>query len=133
MSIETEKIGIEARFAGWSVTPIKWPNLPFQQPSSAWIAVYIQNGESRALDLDSVLMSHRGVVIVQIFDRENNGEAYVWTLAKQVQQLFVGVNNELLLSDAEQVHFFTPSVSALSITNGWVQRNVTIPFEREEG
>lgn len=133
MGFVEERTAIENKFLAWSATPIRWPNKAFQQPASAFIGVYIQNGESRAVTLDDTMLSHRGVVIVQIFDKENNGEVNIRTLADQVKSLFTGFNNELSISGTEQIHFFSPSLSALSITNGWAQRNVTVPFEREEG
>ncbi len=134
MGFAAERTAIEAKFASWTTTSVKWPNLPFQQPSSAWIAVHIVNGSSSEISVaPPILRRHLGVVIVQIFDKENNSEATIRTLADQVEALFLNQpQNEIRISATETVRFWAPSLGAAQTVNGWQQRNVTIPFERDE-
>lgn len=134
MGFAAERIAIEAKFATWVTTPVKWPNLPFQQPSSAWIAIYIVNGSSSEISIaPPVLRRHIGIIVVQIFDKENNSETTIRALADQVESLFLNQpQNEIRISSTETIRFGAPSLGAAQVVNGWQQRNVTIPFERDE-
>ena len=132
MTWTNEQTAIEARFTGWP-TRIKWPGKPFLEPATAYIAPHILNGAGQIASLGTpTLRRHTGVVNVQIFDKENRGEATIRSLADQVEALFIDANSRLTISAGEFIDFGQPSLSPAQSANGWLQRNVVVPFFRDE-
>lgn len=133
MSWAQVQTAVEQRLsAAWTATPIRYENRPFQPPAGPYLAVSVREGESHKASLGPApqLRRRRGVVIVQVFDRENAGLLTIKTYAEQVAALFRDV--QLSLSATAVLHCFEPSLSTAPTLHGWAQVNVTIPFEVDE-
>jgi hypothetical protein len=133
MGWENEQTAIRAKFDGWTATRIRWPGTPFSEPASAYIAVHVLNGEGQELTIGMPAQRrHVGVVSVQVFDKENNGQTTIAQLADQIEARFINANSQDVLSGTETISFEQPSLSPEQVIQGWRQKNVTIPFYRDE-
>ena len=132
MSWANERQQIEARFDTWTATPVKKENVPFNEPSTEFIAVYIRNGNSTKASLGSTPQLRRstGVVIVQVFGIENTGTHRIRGYADQVAAIFRDA--QITVSVTEQISFWEPYILTVPATNGRPQINVEAPFERDE-
>lgn len=131
MSFADERAAIEARFAAnWSSTRVKYENTQFEQPRTAWVALYILNGEGKQISLgDDPLHRYAGVIMVQIHVPESSGtqtgRAYADTIAAifRRQQFSNGSSGTITCR--------TPYISSIAGRDGWYQINLACPYQRD--
>ncbi len=132
MGWATTQIAIEAKFNGWTATRIKWANKAFSEPNVPWIAVFVLEGEGQVATLGTPHQRrHAGVVSCQIFDKENQGENTIDSLADQIEARFINAGSQIVMSPTETITFDQPSLTAGQTVNGWRQKNLQIPFYRD--
>ena len=133
MGWQNERTVLYGKFSTWTATKIKYPGVPFQEPNAKYIAVHILNGQGREATVGSPAQRrHEGVLAVQIFDRENQGEVGMLDVADQLEPLFINANSRLTISPLEYIDFDQPYIVPAEPTGGWQQRNFLCPFTRDE-
>ena len=119
MGWQNEKTVLYDKFSTWTATKIKYPGVPFQEPNAKYIAVNILNGEGREATVGSPAQRrHVGVVAVQIFDKENQGESGMLALADQLEPMFINANSRLTISPLEYIDFDQPSLTPAQTDGG---------------
>lgn len=133
MSFANERAAIESRFAAnWTTTRIKYENTQFEQPKTAWVALFILNGDGQQISLGlspNPLHRYVGVIMVQIFLPESSGtqtgRAYADTIASVFRRA------QFSNGSSGTITCRTPSISPGNLRDGWFQINVTCPFQRD--
>ena len=128
---DTQK-AIEARLkANYSTTPIKYENVNFREISTSYVAIVVRSGEGTRITLgDEVpLTRFAGLIIIQCFSPEGGSTLPAMDLADEVALIF----NEARFSvgNSGTIRCRVASAENLGVIDGWVQVNVTIPFNRE--
>ena len=75
---------------------------------------------------------HIAAVSIQIFDKENNTESTIRSLADQLEAMFINQYSRLTISPVEWIDFDTPSLSQGQEIEGLYQRNLVVTFQRNE-
>lgn len=130
-----ERGPIESRFvSGLSSTPVTFENVPdpaavttAKGAGNAWVRLTIRDTLSRTAGIagdNDILEEHRGLIIAQVFTRENTGTAAGRTLATSIATLyrharFSGIKCQ------------TPRCRPVGNDGfGWYQINVEVPYRR---
>ncbi len=138
MSFATIAAAIRSRFnTQWgSTTPIAWENVNYTPVTGTpWVRLTILPATARhaGLAVGSSATGNRryregGLVVVQVFTPENEGDGESATLAEAAAAVFRGVT-------ASGIRYSGPRGEAPRIRTvgedgeGWYQRNVEVPFE----
>ena len=132
MSFDDERAAIEKRMSdNWSTTPVKYENVSFSRPSTAWVALYINTGLTRQITLGDQEQVHRnvGIITVQICIPEDTGTAAARMLADAVGTLFR--NATFSYSDSGRITCYSPSLRSGGTQDGWFTLYVDIPYKRD--
>lgn len=137
MSVATHAAAIRSRFnTEWgATTPVAWPNAAFTPPNppNPWVRLTIlpaTAGQRTLAPVGSRTFRAGGLIVVQVFTPENEGDGENQTLCEQVAAIFRGVT-------ASGIRYAGPngeSPRIRSIGNdgaGWYQQNVEIPFSAD--
>lgn len=113
----------------WKDVAVSWPGAPFQPPNGPWIQVTIVWGDGFIETMGSSGGANRvvGVVNVNVFDYPDIGLKRVHAIGEIIRDLFN--RNTVSGIRFEAPSGFKPVPEA---QEGWIGRNVTIPFEVEE-
>ncbi len=132
MSVESAAKAIETRLqANWSTTPIKYENAPFPEPTAAYVALFIRDGEGNQISLGSPAVRRwPGLIILQIFVPADTGTRKALEYADDLGPIF----DRVQFSDGESgtITCRTPSTQIIGSRHGWQQVNVTIGFHRDK-
>ncbi len=130
MSFEDAAKAIESRLqANWSTTPIKFENAPFAETTSAYVALYIRDGEGNQVSLGTpALRRWPGLIIVQVFVPENTGTRKAREYADDIGPIFDRV--QFSSGGSGTITCRTPSIDVIGLKFGWWQVNVTVMFSR---
>jgi len=130
-----ERGPIESRFlTNLASTPVCFENVP--DPSavtsakgagSPWVRLTIRDTASRTAGIagaNDILEEHRGLIIAQVFTRENTGTAAGRTLATTIATLYRHAR-------FSGIKCLTPFCRVVGNDgNGWLQINVEVPYRR---
>ena len=127
--MESERVAqlIRKRFAEhYQRTPVAWPNAAFTPPDDEpWVRLTIKGGDGRQVATTGRRIRRSGVVIVQVFTPEGEGDAPARSIADEVAAIF-----EAMTLDG--VRFKAASNEVVGAHEGWFQINVEIPFSWDE-
>lgn len=112
-------------------TKVKWPNKPWKEPKDeSWVAWHLKTGESMVAGIAELMLArYGGLVIVQVFQKENTGTDEARQLADRVAEIYRF--KELCIRDSGILRFRVPFVTEPPASNGWYQLNVNCPFIRD--
>lgn len=133
LSYADEERAIHERLTtNWTTTPIKYGDVPFQQPEAEWIAVWIQNTEARQIDLgvSNPLVRHDGQIVMQVFSPASKGVRLAKQYADTLGAIFAG--QQFSAGSSGTIRCRRATVRTLDAKNGWAQVNVEIPFSRDK-
>lgn len=133
MSYADEERAIHERLAAnWTTTPIKYGDVPFQQPDTEWIAVWIQNIDARQIDLgvSNPLVRHDGRIVIQVFAPAVNGVRLIKQYGDTLGAIFAG--QQFSAGGSGTIRCRRATVRTLDANHGWAQVNVEIPFSRDK-
>lgn len=135
MSFATHAASARGRFnTAWgSTTPVAWPNVAYTPtPGTAWVRFTILPATARQTGLaqgSSATGSRRyregGLIVVQVFTPENQGDGANNTLCETVAAAFRGVT-------ADGIRYSGPQGEAPRVVTvgndgaGWYQQNVEV-------
>lgn len=122
--------------AGWTATPIAWPNRPFEPPDGAWVRVTFLDGQTFQAEIGGSVNQDRktGFVVVGVFAELEKGDKPALELAEQVAQLFRDNKYLTLTGNVGRVLFRRPNVQNIGPDGRGVQDssnyqvNVTVPY-----
>lgn len=134
MSFKTAEDSVQAWFNGkWvsgappvALTPIAWPDVQFTPPNGTWIRFTMTNNLGNQASIGSPGSNYfrrRGIIVIQVFAKENTGGADCRTKAQKAVDIFM--TNDL-------AGFEFTNVNARAIGNdgaGWYQWNVTAEYK----
>lgn len=135
MSNSAENIAIENLFkVGWgSTTGVKYDNVPFTVPTTAWVSIEVWNGQSQKASLGSGAQLRRstGTVFVNIYTPLNKGSKAARDYADLVIPIFrdkqvSGITFEE--PDVRRVGEQYFSINGVQSTTQWYQLVVSIPY-----
>lgn len=131
MSFADERAAIEARFAAnWSTTRVKYENTQFEQPRTAWVALFILNGDGRAISIgNDPLHRYAGVISVQVHVPESSGTQTGRAYADTIAAIFR--NRQFSNGSSGTITCRVPSIGIPVVRDGWYQINVTCPYQRD--
>lgn len=127
MGSKALNIAIESRFNTlWTATGIHYDNVPSDATVSAWVSMYVLDGDSNKASLGTSpqIRRHTGTVIVDIYTVIDTGSAYGRQLADSAAAIFRDVI--LTVSDG-QIHFLEPRVKNLRTVYYAASGSVTGP------
>lgn len=132
MGWASERKAIESRFnTNWTTTPIKFEGAPFQETRSAYVALFIRNGDRSQITLGgNPTIRSMSLVIVQIFIPQDQGSALAKTYADSIAAIFDRV--QFTTDDGNLISCQAASAEAVGQAEGWFQFNVTVPYTRDE-
>ncbi len=103
---------------------LKWPNRAFSIPASGiWGNVTFMGGDGFIAGLsDNPLTRHTGILSIQLFDRESNGEAGLSMMAD-------ALGNHLSYHQYQGLELLAYSrIEVGSTDNGFFQMNINVPY-----
>lgn len=136
MGYEEAATNIQSAFADYwgAKTPVHWPNQKegdgvdeFARPEdSEWIRFTLNQGDSNQQTLEeNPRYRHLGTVIIQVFVPIGYGEGAVLELIDDVAAFFRG-------ETIADFTFRAPQITTPGRDGKWYQKNITIPFLRDE-
>lgn len=140
MSFVDERKAFEIRFAaGWTTTPIKWENIPFDVPVSAsgnptaYVAFNLRPGigEDITLGSDSRWYRWTGVAIIEIFIPENSGPRLAATYAEAIKNIWLTNPREFTYGSSGIIRPGVPYQLYVGNMAGWDKTNVNVPYRRD--
>ena len=133
MSFADERLAIERQFANnYAGTVVKYENVPFVQPNSAWVSLHLLSGEGNQVSVGTARSLHRyvGVVQVDIYIPEDGGTAQSRTIADVVEAIFRG--KQIAAGSSGTITFRTPFYVSHGIENGWYRATVSTTYQRDK-
>lgn len=130
MSYAAEAQAIRSRFhTQWNdTTRVAWPNAKFDPtPGQPWVRLSILTADAETVSLPAPTTRYRhgGMVSVQVFVPDNEGDERAKDLAELACGIFRGVS-------ADGVNYQAPYVTeGGNDGNGWYMLNVWVPYYRD--
>lgn len=130
MSFEDAGKAIETRMQNnWNTTPIKFENVPFVEPSTAYVALVIRDGEGSQIDCGTPALSRwPGVIMIQVFVPVDTGTRQAREYADQIAPIFSRA--QFSNGNSGNISCRIASIEKAPDKNGWCQFNVTVPYQR---
>lgn len=128
-----ERKAIEGRFSSnWTTTSIKYENVPFTQPTTAWVALFIRNGAGGRNSIGTTTPRRRffGSIIIQIFVLPLSGSATARGYADTIAAIYRDAS--FACGSTGTIVCQEPAIETLGERNGWFQVNVTVPYRRDD-
>lgn len=127
-----ERKAIEGRLkAAWTTTPIRFEGVPFQEVLTAYVALFILDGQGLQISLGTpALRRWAGIITVQIFTPEDTGTQTGRAYADTIGAIFDRA--QFSSGSSGTIRCRIPTLTQVGVTNGWQQMNVTIPFIRDK-
>ena len=128
------RIAIEKRLAdNWATTPIQYwsSGVPFQTPTTAYIAITIEEFNGTQITLGGTPQLHRyfGIITLQVFVPERQGAktaaGYCDTLDNLFRRAQFSQGNSGLITCR------TPQARMIGASDGWYQMNLAIEYHRD--
>lgn len=112
-------------------TKVKWPNHRWQEPKEeSWVAWNLVDGDAIVAGIAELMLArYSGLVIVQVFQKENTGTDEARQLADRVAEIYRF--KEICVDDSGLLRFRVPFVTTPPAKDGWFQMNVNCPFIRD--
>ncbi len=131
MSFEDAAKAVEGRLqTNWTATPIKFENVPFKETASAYIALFLKDGEGTQITLGSpALRRWPGIIMVQVFVPERTGIQQARNYADGIGAIFD--RQQFSQGNSGVFTCRIPSIEMVGVNQGWLQVNVTIPYHRD--
>lgn len=131
---DNARAAIEKRIQdNWTMTPIRYwsSGAPFIVPSTAYIAVRIDEFDGHQITLGSTPQVHRyiGQIVIQVLVPERSGAAVALGYCESLDDLFRRAQFSYLQSG--MITCRTPQVRDVGIQQGWYQVNLIIPYHRD--
>lgn len=132
MSFADTLKAVESRLqTNWTTTPIKFQNVPFNETATAYVALFLQDGEGLQISLGTVALRRwAGIIIVQVFVPETTGTSVARGYADTIGAIFDRV--QFSSGNSGVISCRTPSIETIGLRDGWWQVNVTIPYRRNK-
>lgn len=138
IEFEEEAMILEKAFeTAWgNSTPVRWRNTAWQEPTPnadddpcPWVSLSFITGEGRQISLNTqALVRYTGVVIVQLFQKENTGDREVRRLGAQAAAAYR--KKQILLPSGGHLDFGIPFATQVGQMHGWWQMNMNCPYQR---
>lgn len=131
MSFQDELAAIETRLkTNWTTTPIKFENVPFTEPTTAYVALNIVVGEGLQISLGAtnVLRRWPGIIMMRVFAPENTGTKVVRQYADSLGAIFDRA--QFSSGNSGVISCRIPSIETVGLQSGWWQINVSVPYRR---
>lgn len=131
MSFQDELAAIETRLkTNWTTTPIKFENVPFTEPTTAYVALNVVVGEGLQISLGAtnVLRRWPGIIMMRVFAPENTGTKVVRQYADSLGAIFDRV--QFSSGNSGVISCRIPSIETVGLQSGWWQINVSVPYRR---
>ena len=131
MSFNDERAAIEGRFAsGYSNTPIQFEDIPFAQPSTAWVALTILSGAGINTSIGGTRQVQRfaGIIQIDVYIPEDTGTKPARDIADLVDPIFN--NAQFSFGSSGTITTFVPSYQTLGVENGWYHAVVSVAYQR---
>lgn len=128
---EDSRRAIEDRFKqNWTTTPIKFENAPFLEIRSAYVAIFIREGDGSQISLGTVALRRwPGVIVFQIFIPQETGTKAAKAYADTIGGIFDRA--QFFYGNSGIIRCRVPSASSSSVRDGWYQLNVSVPYIRD--
>jgi hypothetical protein len=112
--------------------PVSFENVPFTQPETAWMKVYLVEGRSFVVNLGRgrQIDRHTGYVQVDVLIPENTGSSPAIKMAEWAGTIFRLQN--ISLADNSVVRYRVPATANHGIQSGMFRCTMRIPFWRDE-
>ena len=105
---------------------VAYDNAPFTEPPAAagalWCRVSVREGETDVAELGGTRFRTVGVVMVQLFQPLNEGDALTRRLGDDIAAAFRAV------TDSAGPVFGSPSYNTVGRSGPWHQANLVLPF-----
>lgn len=129
------RIAIESRInSNWTTTPVRYwsSGVPFDVPSSAHIAVQIEEFSASQITLGDTPQTHRyfGVLTIQVFVPERQGAKAAAGYCDTLDDLFRRA--QFSSGNSGVITCRTPQARTIGVKNGWYQVNLIIEFHRDK-
>lgn len=128
-----ERRAIEATFsAAYSTTTVKYENVSFNKPNTAWVALTVLSTEAKRITLGDNTQLHRfpGMIVVNIFTPEDKGTQEAREIADTISDIFRDA--QFSAGSSGLITCRTPSLDSVGTRDGWYQLNVITPFHRDK-
>lgn len=123
---------IEVRLAAnWTTTTIKYEAVPFTETRSAYVALFIRDGEGSQISLGTTALRRwPGVIIIQVFVPQDTGSRTARGYCDTLAAIFDRV--QFSVDASGTITCGTPSVQIIGTREGWFQMNVSVPYHRDK-
>jgi hypothetical protein len=128
MGFKAAEAAVRAFFsAQWnSATPVAWPDVSFTPPNGTWVRFSMKNNIGHQASMGSPgsnLFRRRGIITIQVFQKEGQGSTDARTKAELAADIFI---------EQKLTGFTFSNVNARDIGAdgaGWYQWNVTAEYK----
>ena len=128
MNFSDAEAAIRAHFnTEWnSLTPIAWPDVQFTKPNGTWVRFSMKNNDGFQASIgapSSNMFRRRGIVYIQIFQKEGQGSTDARAKADTAADIFIG-------QVIQGIRFYDVNARDIGADgNGWYQWQVAAEFE----
>lgn len=136
MSLETHRVQVEQAVknymtANYPAVPVKYENVPFNQPDGPFVAVYVMSGDSFRANLGgNYRVRHACLIQIDVLVPVDKGTKDANNMAEGLGLLFQ--EQDVLLSDGARVIYRTPTYETMSNQGGFYRKMVRIGATRDE-
>lgn len=141
MGIATISVAVENLFStNWgTTTPIRYDNVPFTPPQTAWVSIETWPGNSSKASLGNSLQLRRslGTVFISVYTPIGDGSKPARDLADQVAAIFrdkqvSGITfQEPDMGRVGEIYYAATGSGVVGTTQ-WYQAKVAVPFFYDE-
>lgn len=114
----------------WSgLTPIAWPDLPFDKPDSTWVRFDCRENDGFQATIGapgSNAFRHTGVCTIQVFQPQGQASQDARDKAQKAIEAFQGKET------TNRIQFFDVQARQVGNDRGWYQINVLASFRYDE-
>lgn len=117
--------------ASYPGVPVKFPNVPWQQPETTWVDIHVLDGKSFPAELGVVAVDrHVGLVQVDVLIPRNQGTAVAIAMVEAICTQWR--KQHVTLSDNAVLRFRVPEYHDLGENGGFYRMCGRVPYVRDE-
>lgn len=132
---DAARIAIEKRLKdNWTTTPIRYwsSGVPFEIPTTAYIALQIEEFDATQITLGNNAQTHRyfGIITIQVLVPERQGAKAASGYCDTLDDLFRRA--QFSQGNSGVITCRTPQVRVVGVDQGWYQLNLSIDYHRDK-
>ncbi len=132
-AFDDERRAFEARLAAnFTALPIRYENVPFNQPTTGWVAITVIPAGGDRISVGTTVKRHRylGNLQIDIFVPEDSGTSTARGHADTIEAIFR--DQQFSAGVSGTITCRTPTYVTGGVENGYYRAILTTPYQRDK-